>query len=34
MAVTALGEKYGLHMRVERWVEDRVPARNEAFIRA
>lgn len=30
MAVTALGEKYGLHMRVE----DRVPARDEAFIRA
>lgn len=31
--VTALREKYDLHMRVERYVEDRVPAGDEAFIR-
>ena len=32
--VTALREKYNLRMRVERYVEDQVPAKDEAFIRA
>lgn len=32
--VTALREKYNLRMRVERYVEDQVPAQDEAFIRA
>lgn len=32
--VTTLREKYDLRMRVERYVEDQVPAKDEAFIRA
>lgn len=32
--VTALRERYNLRMRVERYVEDQVPAKDEAFIRA
>lgn len=32
--VSALREKYDLRMRVERYVEDQVPASDEAFIRS